>query len=113
MSDNIKAFSLLNGREIMAVIVSEDETHYDLVNAMGVTFSLTQDVKGQSTIQIDTQPISFAGEHNERGISIRLPKHTVQFDPIEPNADILAWYNSLKSPIQLITPVSRGGFTRN
>jgi hypothetical protein len=107
MSD-VKVFVLINGREILATVKEETETHYNTTNAIAINFG--QDAKGQ--ISIEPHPISLCGEHNQHGITVNFAKSALQYEPFEPNSELLAIYTQLKSPIQL-PPVTQGKFTRH
>ena len=108
--ENIKVFSLLNGREILGTVKEETDTSYILTNA--VSFGLHD--MGNNQVQIIPQFVSFLAETSDNGININVLKTALAFEPFEPNSDVLAQYVQIKSPIQLINKLSSvKGLSRN
>lgn len=104
-------FVLLNGREIIATVKEETETHYIVENAMAFHIAEAPRTKAnEEGLAVMQQPISFFSDHDEQGINLSINRAALAFEPMETNAKMRDFYTQQKSPIQLIQQPT--GFVR-
>lgn len=101
MDDNITGFKLMSGHEMVAKLLSETDTTYNVEDA--VFWDLIQVEKGKYDIQFAplSNGVKQAPDSNHPGVSIALPKHAVLF-PYPPRDELESRYKQLISPILLL-----------
>lgn len=111
----IKAFSLLNGREILGTVVEETDTSYTINNALAI--HIVVDERDPSRYGIQFIPVSPLLPQIAEGSQLTVQKQSLSFEPFEPNAEMAAKYKQQVSPILQGAAVSgfnvQNGFTRN
>ena len=100
--ENVTGFKLVNGSEMVAELISETDSHYEIENAMFWDLIQTKDGK----IDVEFSPISLGmvapADATHFGVKVpKFPKNAVLFDyTLRP--EIANRYKQIVSPIAIV-----------